>query len=112
MKHTLLTLTITSLLAINAFADPIHDAAKDGDLAAVQAQLDAGVDVNAKDWLGGTALLEAAIKGHKEVVELLIAKGADVNAKDKYGKTPLYLAAERGHKEVASLREKVEGHPA
>jgi ankyrin repeat protein len=35
-----------------------------------------------------------------------------VNAKDKYGKTPLYLAAERGHKEVASLREKVEGHPA
>ena len=71
-----------------------------------------GVDVNAKDWLGGTALLEAAIKGHKEVVELLIAKGADVNAKDKYGKTPLYLAAERGHKEVASLREKVEGHPA
>ena len=112
MKHTILTLTITSLLAINAFADPIHDAAKVGDLAAVQAQLDAGVDVNAKDWLGGTALLEAAIKGHKEVVELLIAKGADVNAKDKYGKTPLYLAAERGHKEVASLREKVEGHSA
>ena len=112
MKHTLLTLTITSLLAINAFADPIHDAAKAGDLAAVQAQLDAGVDVNGKDWLGGTALLEAAIKGHKEVVELLIAKGADVNAKDKYGKTPLYLAAERGHKEVASLREKVEGHSA
>ena len=28
MKHTLLTLTIASLLAINAFADPIHDAAK------------------------------------------------------------------------------------
>ena len=89
MKHTLLTLTITSLLAINAFADPIHDAAKAGDLAAVQAQLDAGVDVNAKDWLGGTALLEAAIKGHKEVVELLIAKGADVNAKDKKDFTPL-----------------------
>ena len=96
MKHTLLTLTITSLLAINAFADPIHDAAKAGDLAAVQAQLDAGVDVNAKDWLGGTALLEAAIKGHKEVVELLIAKGADVNAKDKYGKMRLPPFSDHG----------------
>ena len=95
MKHTLLTLTITSLLAINAFADPIHDAAKAGDLAAVQAQLDAGVDVNAKDWLGGTALLEAAIKGHKEVVELLIAKGADVNAKDVDGKTQLDWASDK-----------------
>ena len=49
MKHTLLTLTIASLLAINAFADPIHDAAKTGDLAGVQAELDKGVDVNKPD---------------------------------------------------------------
>ena len=49
MKHTLLTLTITSLLAINAFADPIHDAAKTGNLAGVQAELDKGVDVNEVD---------------------------------------------------------------
>jgi hypothetical protein len=48
MKHTLLTLTITSLLAINAFAAPIHDAANIGDIEDVQAELDAGVDVNAK----------------------------------------------------------------
>ena len=46
MKHTLLTLTITSLLATTAFADPIHDAAKTGDLAGVQAELDKGVDVD------------------------------------------------------------------
>ena len=45
MKHTLLTLTITSLLATTAFADPIHDAAKTGSLAGVQAELDKGVDV-------------------------------------------------------------------
>ncbi len=49
MKRTLLTLTISSLLATTAFADPIHRAAARGDLAGVQAELDKGVDVNAKD---------------------------------------------------------------
>ena len=65
MKHTLLTLTITSLLAINAFAAPIHDAAEAGDLAGVLAELDKGVDVNAKDGGGWTPLHYAAGSGHK-----------------------------------------------
>ena len=48
MKHLLITIiAVTSLLATTAFADPIHDAAWDGDLAGVQAELDKGVDVNA-----------------------------------------------------------------
>ena len=50
MKHLLLTtIAVTSLLVTTAFADPIHDAAWDGDLVGVQAELDKGVDVNAKD---------------------------------------------------------------
>ena len=49
MKDTLLTLTITSMLATTAFADPIHDAAKTGNLAGVQAELDKGVDANEAD---------------------------------------------------------------
>ena len=56
MKHTILTLTIALLLATTAFADPIHDAAKRGDLAGVQAELDKGVNVNAKDKNGATPL--------------------------------------------------------
>jgi hypothetical protein len=47
MKRTLLTLAVTSLLATTAFAGPIHDAAENGDLAGVQAELDKAVDVNA-----------------------------------------------------------------
>ena len=47
MKRTLLTLAVTSLLATTAFACPIHDAARNGDLAGVQAELDKTVDVNA-----------------------------------------------------------------
>ena len=49
MKHAILTLTIASLLPTTAFADPIHDAAKIGDLAGVQAELDKGANVNAKN---------------------------------------------------------------
>ena len=81
MKHLLLTtIAVTSLLATTAFADPIHVAARVGDIAGVQAQLDTGADVNAKDEDGWTPLHFAAQYSHKEIVELLIANGADVNA--------------------------------
>ena len=89
MKRTLLTLAVTTLLATSAFADPIHDAADNGDLAGVQAELDKGADVNAKDDIGWTPLHGAAFGGHKEIVELLIAKGAGVNATDVDGETSL-----------------------
>ena len=56
MKRTLLTLAVTSLLATTAFAGPIHDAARDGDLAGVQAELDKRADVNARNEDGKTRL--------------------------------------------------------
>ncbi|MDP7177344.1 MAG: ankyrin repeat domain-containing protein [Verrucomicrobiota bacterium] len=56
MKRTLLTIEVTSLLATTAFAGPIHDAARNGDLAGVQAALDKGADVNARNEDGKTPL--------------------------------------------------------
>ena len=100
MKHLLLTTIAAVLLVGTAFADPIHEAAANGDLAGVQAELDKGVDVNANDEAGWTPLHRAAQKGHKEITELLIAKGADVNAKEEDGWTPLHDAAT---KEIAEL---------
>ena len=102
MKHTLLTLTIASLLATTAFADPIHDAAKTGDLAGVQAELDKGVDVNEVDrsFYNLTPLHWAISKG---VAELLISEGADVNAITLEGSTPLHFAAWNGYTEIAEL---------
>ena len=76
------------------------DAAKNGDLAGVQAELDKGVDVNAKAFNGWTPLHHAV---YKEVVELLIAKGADVGAKDDDGTTPLDWADRRGRTATVDL---------
>ena len=105
MKHLLLTTIAAVLLAATAFAGPIHTAAKTGDLAGIQAELDKGVDVDEGDdsWPGMTPLHYAADEGHTEVVELLIANGADVNAKNENGWTPLHLAAYWGGKEIVEL---------
>ena len=89
MKSQLIAIVAAVLLATTAFADPIHTAAKNGNLAGVQAKLDKGVDVNAKNVDGHTPLHFAAMKGHKEIAELLIATGTNVNAKNKAGQTPL-----------------------
>ena len=103
MKHLLLTTIAAVVLVETAFADPIHDAARDGDLAGVQAELDKDVDVDTKDDNGSTPLHKAALGGHKEIVELLITNGADVNAKGDAESTPLHYAAGYGHKEIAEL---------
>ncbi len=65
--------------------------------------LERGADVNSKDWYGQTALVCAALKGHREVVKILLANGADVNARTRKGFTPLSLATEQGHHLVADL---------
>ena len=93
MKQLLITIAAVMLVG-TAFAEPLHDAASNGDLAGVQAQLDKGEDVDEGDdsWPEMTPLHYAAVEAHKEITELLIAKGADVNANDIDGGTPLDYA--------------------
>ncbi len=117
------------LMATTALADPIHDAAMNGNLASVQAELDKGVGVNAKNdygetpldmavWYNGetevAALLReqggkhgvingAAAGGDIEAVKDFLAAGTDVNTKDGWEWTPLHNAAWWGHKEIVEL---------
>jgi len=101
MKHTVITAICAALLVGAAFADPIHDAALDGDFDEVQRQLDAGVDVNEESSTGLTPLHYAASSGHNDIVELLIERGANVNATDSgKGATPLDYAHWGDHEEV------------
>ena len=91
-------------------------AAFGGDLAGVQAQLDAGADVNTKDGDGWTPLHYSANYGYKEIVQLLIGNGADVNAKvlsGKYkGKTAVDIANQLNHPETVELLRKHGGRTA
>jgi len=107
MKHLLITtIAAVVLVATTAFADPIHDAARTGNLNAVQTELDKGVDVNARDNDGWPPLHRAAWNAHKDVVELLIANGVEVNAKNEHGHRPLDAANATNHPKTTDLLRK------
>ncbi len=66
--------------------------------------LEKGVDINARDSSGKTALHLAAQDKYTEVtVRLLLEKGANVNARDDAGETALNIAADRGHNAIVRL---------
>mgnify|MGYP001279166518 CR=1 FL=1 len=65
MKQLLITIAALVLVG-TAFAEPINYTAKSGDIAGVQAELDKGVDVNAKNDDGWTPLHWAAVESHKK----------------------------------------------
>ncbi len=90
------------------------EAAQRGDVAAVQAALDHGAQVDARDADGITLLMHAArgyrpsIRNpaptdHPAVAELLIKRGADVNARTASGFVALFWAARYGHDNFAKI---------
>ncbi|XP_068698694.1 tonsoku-like protein isoform X1 [Montipora foliosa] len=85
---------------------PLHEAAIAGNLQRVEALLEKGADVNARDYCGWLPLHEACNHGHVEIVELLLKAGSDVNdqgGEHCFGVTPLHDAAENGHLDVVKL---------
>ena len=69
----------------------------------VQAELDAGADVNARGIGDDTPLHRAAEWDNSEATEALIAAGVDVNARSDFGTTPLHQAARQGNAESIQL---------
>ena len=78
-------------------------AASAGDLAAVNAALEQGADVNARGDYGDAALNLAAEYGHTEVVERLLSAGADIENLGGAAKTPLMNATFAGQTRVVQL---------
>ncbi len=74
-------------------------AIKSGNVQDVRDLLERGVDVDARDRYGQTALMLAPHAGHREVVEALLAHRANPNITAKYGLSALILTIVAGREE-------------
>ena len=83
--------------------DALHRAAQMGDIEVLKAALASGVDVDARDGQGWTALMHAVNKGYPLLVEPLLAAGAGVDVRAPDGATALFIAAVHGHTEIVAL---------
>jgi ankyrin repeat protein len=80
----------------NAVDLDLMQAATAGDSERVKTLLSGGAQVNARDRLGNSALLNAAREGEVDIARILLKSGAQVNGRGG-SMTPLAAAALRGH---------------
>ncbi len=71
------------------------EAAAHGNTAAVVEFLDSGFDINAREWLGATALFKAVHSGHLETIRVLLERGAGLDFEDSFRYTALTHAIRR-----------------
>src|SRR5438105_15958960 len=84
------------------FRSSFFKAAAAGDVMAVNGFLSAGINPNAKDENGDTALTACAARGDLQMVNALLSGGADLNATGRNNWTAFLLALEREHDDVAT----------
>ena len=83
----------SDLVSGPAAEEEMRLAALEGDGEKVKKYLEAGINVNALDMEGHTALMLAAFNGHTDIVLSLIHKGAVVDRRDLMGRTALLYAS-------------------
>lgn len=102
----LLTLAACCPLAGTTAAESaslLADAAKRQDRAAVRIMLERGVDVDAAQVDGMTALHWAVYHDDLETAQQIVSAGADVRATNRYGVTPLSIACQNGNSAIVAL---------
>ena len=85
--------------------EQLHQAAHDGDLAALQRLISAGADINAADDIGWTPLHFACDNGNAPIIAKLLAKGASPWQRDNAGCAPedRIAAAPAGKQEASRV---------
>uniref|UniRef100_A0A3Q1IX86 Osteoclast-stimulating factor 1 n=1 Tax=Anabas testudineus TaxID=64144 RepID=A0A3Q1IX86_ANATE len=84
--------------------NPMHEAAKRGNLSWLRECLENKVGINGLDKAGNTALYWGCHGGHKDVVELLLSQpNVEVNQQNKLGDTPLHAAAWKGYSDIVEM---------
>ena len=91
--------------AAQASFTPLHQAALRGHKEIVRLLLaQAGIDINATNNSGATALMFAASGGDKEIVELLLVQGGiDITRKNENGQTAYDYAVAADNEEIKQL---------
>ena len=91
-----------SLLKIRGFdftEDEFFKAIKQSDAPAVKLFLQSGINANAKNKTGETALTAAAASADVPTVKILIEK-ANINERDELGNMPMFVALKKEHYEI------------
>ena len=81
----------------------MHEAAANGQGAAVKILLSVGADIDSLTMDGATPLMCAAAWGYLDVAKLLLENGADSKKVDRYGDTAADIAREKGEDSVADF---------
>ena len=99
-------LTILLAAALSLAADgttPLHWAAHNNDINAVDRLIKGGADVNAKNEYSATPMSEAAANGNTAIIEKLLKAGADPNSPGPDGMTALMVIARSTNVKAAKL---------
>ena len=78
-------------------------ASRQGNLEAVKLLIDKGVDVNARNRSGSSALIVAAYTNRPGVVKALLETGADTDIKNRKGLTALQAAVRAANVRVIAI---------
>lgn len=82
---------------------PLHIAASNDSVNAIDALVDLGADIDAQDVNGDTPLCVAAAGKHDNAARLLLAHGANPDTNDHFGYSPLHHAIKRGDAKMVAV---------
>ena len=105
MKRVFIVIA-TFILSLSLFGseqDLLMRALKNNDINKAKELIMAGVNINTRNMIGETPLMEAAEKGFTEIVELLLNKKVNINVGNVKNRTALSKAAEEGHIEIVKV---------
>jgi ankyrin repeat protein len=103
------TTALMAAAGVNWVVDQTFDEGQPALLDADKLSVELGMDINAVNSMGLTALHGAANRGSNEIIKYLVEQGARIDAKDAEGRTPLtwaegvFLATHPGRPKPSSI---------